>query len=126
MAAGSLMHHRSLTVDLHPAIRARVRRLFLMGEIEPALVAALRQVEIEVRRAAGADKADIGKRLMALAFKSGEGRLVDPALEPSEQEGVMQLYLGLIGAFKTLRAITRWTSTISNSRRSSRLTRPSC
>jgi uncharacterized protein (TIGR02391 family) len=92
--------HRSLTVDLHPSIRGQVRRLFLMGEIEPAVVAALRQVEIEVRRRARASKAAIGKRLMAMAFKPGAGPLVDPALEASEQEGIMQLYMGLIGAFK--------------------------
>jgi hypothetical protein len=36
--------YRSLTVELHSSIQARVRRLFLMGEIEPAVVAALRQV----------------------------------------------------------------------------------
>jgi uncharacterized protein (TIGR02391 family) len=91
---------RLLAVELHPSIAARVRRLFLMGEIEPAVVAALRQVEIEVRRASGAGKGDIGKKLMAMAFKPGEGPLVDPALEASEQEGIMYLYMGLIGAFK--------------------------
>lgn len=92
--------YRSLTIELHPAIQAQVRRLFLMGEIEPAVVAALRQVEIEVRKAAGASKADIGKKLMVMAFKPGEGPLIDASLEPAEQEGIMQLYLGLIGAFK--------------------------
>jgi hypothetical protein len=74
--------HRSLNIDLDPSIDARVRRLFLMGEIEPAVVAALRQVEIEVRAAAKAGKGDIGKKLMAQAFKPGEGPLVDPALDP--------------------------------------------
>jgi uncharacterized protein (TIGR02391 family) len=92
--------HRSLNIDLHPSIDARVRWLFLMGEIEPAVVAALRQVEIEVRRASGAGKGDIGKKLVASAFKPGGGALADPALEPSEQEGVMHLYMGLTGAFK--------------------------
>jgi hypothetical protein len=31
---------------------------------------------------------------MAMAFKPGEGPLIDPNLEPSEQEGVMYLYTG--------------------------------
>jgi uncharacterized protein (TIGR02391 family) len=92
--------YRALPLELHPSIRSRVRRLFLMGEIEPAVVAALRQVEIEVRKAAGASKGDIGKNLMAIAFKPGQGPLVDANLERSEQEGIMYLYMGLIGAFK--------------------------
>jgi uncharacterized protein (TIGR02391 family) len=67
---------------------------------EDAVSAAVKQVEVSVREAADADNSKIGTKLMAWAFKPGEGPLHDRELDGGEQAGIMALYLGLIGAFK--------------------------
>jgi uncharacterized protein (TIGR02391 family) len=90
-----------LAIDLHAALAARqVREKFARGDVEDAVSAAVKQVEVSVREAAGADNSKIGTKLMAWAFKPGEGPLHDRELDGGEQAGIMALYLGLIGAFK--------------------------
>ncbi len=90
-----------LAIELHPALAAKqVREKFARGDTEEAVWAAVKQVEVSVRDAAGADNSKIGAKLMAWAFKPGEGPLQDPELEGGEQAGILALYHGLIGTFK--------------------------
>jgi hypothetical protein len=74
-----LRAERRLAVDLHPRIEARVRAQFLLGEVELAAFAAMREVEIHVRELSGAPDSLIGVKLMREAYGSngprrGEGR----------------------------------------------------
>lgn len=92
---------RLVEVDLHPSIANRVRREFLSGEYESAVFIAFREVEIRVRDLGGFDNSMVGTRLMTEAFNpSKNGPLVDPNLDPGEQQATMQLFIGAIGAFK--------------------------
>ena len=86
-------------LDLHPLIATRIRRQFLLGEYELAALAAMREVEIRVRKLAKADAGDVGVRLMRSALKPG-GPLANPGLEAGEQEATMVLFSGAIGVFK--------------------------
>jgi uncharacterized protein (TIGR02391 family) len=88
-----------IDVDLHPSIATRVRRQFLLGEYELAALAAMREVEIRVRKLSKAGEGDIGVPLMQSAFKEG-GPLADPRLEPGEREATMALFWGALGVFK--------------------------
>lgn len=90
-----------LSIDLHPRIESRVRSQFLLGEYEAAVLIAFREVEIRVRDLGGYDNSEIGTKLMIKAFnRTKNGPLVDPALDPGEQESMMHLFAGAIGAFK--------------------------
>lgn len=86
-------------VDLHPLLERQVRRQFLMGEYELAAFAAMKQVEVEVRRRAGASDSLLGTKLMQEAFKTG-GPLADGTLDPGEAVARMDLFKGAIGTFK--------------------------
>jgi uncharacterized protein (TIGR02391 family) len=88
-----------IDVDLHPIIATRVRRQFLLGEYELAGIAAMREVEIRVRKLSKAGKGDIGVPLTQSAFKEG-GPLADPGLEPGERKATMALFWGALGVFK--------------------------
>ena len=90
-----------LAIELHAALTAKdVREKFARGDVDEAVWAAVKQVEVSVRAAADAAKGQVGTKLMAWAFKPGEGPLHDPELESGEQAGIMALYQGLIGSFK--------------------------
>jgi uncharacterized protein (TIGR02391 family) len=88
-----------IDVDLHPIIATRVRRQFLLGEYELAAIAAMRDVEIRVRKLSNAGEGDIGVPLTQSAFKEG-GPLADPGLEPGERKATMALFWGALGVFK--------------------------
>lgn len=92
--------HKLLAITLHPRIETRVRQMFLSGEVESAVFVSVREVEIAVREASRLGKDAIGVKLIAAAFKPGEGPLHDPDIPTGEQAGVMALYAGLIGALK--------------------------
>jgi uncharacterized protein (TIGR02391 family) len=87
-----------LGVDLHPRLSA-VPSQFLIGDFEVASFTAMKAVEIRVRELAEAEPSLVGTALMQEAFKKG-GPLADRDLDPSEQVGIMQLYVGAIGTFK--------------------------
>jgi uncharacterized protein (TIGR02391 family) len=85
--------------SLAPELREEVLSLFRRGQFETAVFAALRLVEVAVRRASGLGQDMIGVALMKEAFKTG-GRLADPSLEAGEQQAYMALFWGAIGSFK--------------------------
>ena len=85
--------------SLAPELREEVLPLFRRGQFETAVFAALRLVEVAVRRASGLGQEVIGVSLMKEAFKEG-GRLADASLEAGEQQAYMALFWGAIGSFK--------------------------
>jgi uncharacterized protein (TIGR02391 family) len=90
---------RRLSVDLHPRLEKRIRSQFLLGEVELAAFAAMREVEIRVRELAGLSDSVIGVKLMRTAFGPG-GPLRQPDQDPGEQDAVMNLFVGAIGTYK--------------------------
>ncbi len=92
---------RRIGLDLHPLIAHRVRREFLSGEYESAVLMAFREVEIRVRNLGAFDNSKIGVKLMQEAFSPNvPGPLLDSTLERGEQEAMMYLFAGAIGSFK--------------------------
>ncbi len=92
-----------LDVDLHPLLKRRIRRQFLLHEYEIAAFAAMREVEIRVREFGEYDHDVVGVRLMRLAFEYADGNLgplADPAQIPAEREGTSHLFAGAIALFK--------------------------
>lgn len=90
-----------LAGDLHPALSS-ARSNFALGDYETASFAAMKAVEVEVRRVAGLPNEDLGTKLMRKAFKPGEGVLYDPDpdAEGGEQHATADLFAGAIGAYK--------------------------
>jgi uncharacterized protein (TIGR02391 family) len=88
-----------LDVELHPILEKRIRRQFLIGEYELAAFAAMREVEIRLRKMSGASESDIGVKLAKDTLKPG-GTLADPELDRGEQEATMALFWGALGVFK--------------------------
>jgi uncharacterized protein (TIGR02391 family) len=88
-----------LAGDLHSILEDRVRPIFYLGDFETAAFAAMKAVEVEVRRLAGFDDSEIGVKLMRKAFGE-KGPLRDLSTDPGEHVAVMELFAGAIGAFK--------------------------
>jgi uncharacterized protein (TIGR02391 family) len=94
-----LLAERRLSIDLHPRLEHRIRTQFLLGEVELAAFAAMREVEIRVRERAGAPESEIGVKLMRAAFRDG-GPLRRPDHDAGEENARMELFAGAIGLFK--------------------------
>jgi uncharacterized protein (TIGR02391 family) len=88
-----------LAGELHPALSS-ARSNFALGDYETASFAAMKAVEVEVRRVAGLPNQDLGTTLMRKAFKPGVGALCDPESEGGEQEATANLFAGAIGLYK--------------------------
>jgi uncharacterized protein (TIGR02391 family) len=86
--------------QLDPALDQKVRPIFNLGDYESACFAAMKAVEVEVRRAAELDDSVIGVDLMRQAFKPAGGPLADAEAHPGERVATMELFAGSIGAFK--------------------------
>lgn len=100
-AIAKIRASRRLDVDMHDLLAERVRRQFLLGEYEAAVLLAFREVEIRVRDLSDFDDSMIGVPLMQEAFSPDKsGPLVNTLLEPGEQLATMYLFAGAIGAFK--------------------------
>jgi uncharacterized protein (TIGR02391 family) len=89
-----------LAGELDPALEAKVRLSFAAGDYETACFTAMKEVEVEVRKAGGFDNSRIGVPLMREAFKPDGGPLTDTDAEPGEQVATMELFAGSIGTFK--------------------------
>ncbi|RBY76879.1 TIGR02391 family protein [Blastococcus sp. TF02-09] len=85
---------------LDPVLEDKVRPIFNLGDYETACFAAMKAVEVEVRRAAGLGDSVIGVALMREAFKRDGGPLADSEADPGERVALMELFAGSIGAFK--------------------------
>jgi uncharacterized protein (TIGR02391 family) len=93
-----------LPIDLlHPLIRDTVGRAFARGEPDVAVFQAFKQVEVEVREAAGLAAEVLGVKLMRDAFKpdlKSPGPLTDTNAEGGERQARMDLFAGAIGSYK--------------------------
>jgi len=88
-----------LHADLHPALNESTRPDFERGAYAAAVRAATHAVEVAVRAAAGFGQDKYGVQMMRDAFKP-DGPLAAADDPRPEQEGVMALFVGLIGALK--------------------------
>jgi uncharacterized protein (TIGR02391 family) len=88
-----------LGTGLHPAIEARCRRQFLLGEYEQAVFVGMKAVEVRVRTLGGFGDDLTGVDLMNRAF-GPNGPLTDPSAVKGEQEGRRMMFAG---AYATLR-----------------------
>lgn len=81
------------------------RTNFALGDYETAAFAAMKAVEVEVRRVAGLGNDLVGVKLMRAAFKPEDkdgntGPLVDYEGGGGEQQATADLFAGAIGTFK--------------------------
>lgn len=88
-----------LAGDLHSALSS-ARSNFALGDYETASFAAMKAVEVEVRRIAGLPNELVGVPLMRKAFSPKDGVLRDPGAEGGEQQATADLFAGAIGAYK--------------------------
>jgi hypothetical protein len=95
LAAPDLGHYlnvdKLLAVKLHTRIDGKVRQHFSAGDPDTAVLLATKAVEVAVREAADLGNELFGTKLMAAAFKPGEGPLHDSEIPVGEQAGVMAL-----------------------------------
>ena len=99
-ALPALWASQRLAGDLHPILEEKVRPIFNLGDYETACFAAMKAVEVEVRRVSKLDDSVIGVDLMHRAFRPEGGPLADIGAHPSERLAIMALFAGSIGAFK--------------------------
>jgi len=85
---------------LDPKLASKVRPAFLRGDYDTAIFEAFKEVEVRVRRLAGAEKTDIGVKLMRKAFHPENGPLTDNMQIPSEKQAIGDLFAGAIGCLK--------------------------
>jgi uncharacterized protein (TIGR02391 family) len=85
--------------NLLPELEQSARPNFDRGDYETASFAALKAVEVEVRRLSRLPAGLVGTKLMQEAFKPG-GPLNDPDAEGGEQVALLELFKGAIGTFK--------------------------
>lgn len=88
-----------LAGSLDPLLSS-ARSNFALGDYETSCFAALKVVEVEVRRIAGLSNELIGVNLMRKAFNTKDGALTDSAAEGGEKEATANLFAGAIGAYK--------------------------
>lgn len=88
-----------LAGELHPALSS-ARSNFALGDYETASFAAMKAVEVEVRRVADLPNDLVGVNLMRKAFSPKDGVLRDPDAEGGEQQATADLFAGAIGAYK--------------------------
>jgi len=88
-----------LAGDLHQALSS-ARSNFALGDYETASFAAMKAVEVEVRRVAGLPNELLGVALMRKAFGPQDGVLRDPNAEGGERQATADLFAGAIGAYK--------------------------
>lgn len=88
-----------LAGELHPELSS-ARSNFALGDYETASFAAMKTVEVEVRRIAGLPNELLGVPLMRKAFSPKDGALRDPGAEGGEQQATADLFAGAIGAYK--------------------------
>jgi uncharacterized protein (TIGR02391 family) len=86
---------------LHSDITAKALPLYERGRefFDEAATAALKAVEVAVRKGGGFSESEIGVPLMRKAFGEG-GPLRDPKGDPGEENGYRELFGGAIAVYK--------------------------
>lgn len=85
---------------LHPIIAEKVYSALARGELDEAVFAALKAVEVAVRQAANFADTDIGVALMRRAFDKRDGPLADQQQPEPERDALAHLFAGAIGSYK--------------------------
>jgi uncharacterized protein (TIGR02391 family) len=85
---------------LHPKIRDKVMLRLSQGDLDDAVFAAFKEVEISVRAAGGFTDLDIGTKLMRAAFNADAGVLSDMTQNAVERQALSDLFAGAIGSYK--------------------------
>ncbi len=85
---------------LHPSIADKVWLALGRGELEDAVFAAFKAVEVSVREAGKFAAADIGVALMRRAFDKNGGPLADLKQPEAERDALAHLFAGAIGSYK--------------------------
>jgi uncharacterized protein (TIGR02391 family) len=91
---------------IHAAIRDKVWAALARGELDEAVFASFKAVEVAVRQAGGYDATDLGADLMRKAFdpsdapKDNRGRLTTLAHPAGERDALSHLFAGAIGSYK--------------------------
>ena len=85
---------------LHPSIADKVWLALVRGELEDAVFAAFKAVEISVREAGKFAATDISVPLMRKAFEKNTGPLTDLTQPEAEREALAHLFAGAIGSYK--------------------------
>lgn len=85
---------------VHPVILPKAHPPFLRGDYEVAVFAAMRAVEVAVRKAGGFPDNELGVDLMRKAFHNKTGPLTDKKVVDAEREAISHLFAGASGAAK--------------------------
>jgi uncharacterized protein (TIGR02391 family) len=85
---------------LHPLIAKKVYSALMRDELDEAVFAAFKAVEVAVREAGGFKSTDIGVPLVRKAFDSKIGPLADQSHPEAEREALCHLFAGAIGSYK--------------------------
>lgn len=85
---------------LHSSIANKVWLALARGDLDEAVFAAFKTVEVSVREAAGLGATDIGVPLMRKAFDKTNGPLSDTTQPEAEREALGHLFAGAIGSYK--------------------------
>jgi len=88
-----------LQQGLHPRIEAKARPQFLIGEYEQGVFAAMKAIEVRVRKLSGLGREIVGVDLMNKAF-GPSGHLTDKSLVKGEREGIRSLFAGAYATFR--------------------------
>lgn len=97
--AGHLHATAGLQDGVHPLIESEARPQFMLEKYELGVFAAMRAVEIRVRKLGGFGEDDYGVDLMNRAFGPG-APLLDVEATKGEQDGMRALF---VGAYAVLR-----------------------
>ncbi len=84
---------------LHPAVEAKARPQFLIGQYEQGVFVAMKAVEVRVRKLCKLGNEVIGVELMNRAW-GRDGILTDAEAVPGEQEGTRALFAGAYAVFR--------------------------
>lgn len=85
---------------IHPLIAEDTWNAIMRSDLGGAVFTAFKAVEEAVRNAAGLTPHHHGVSLMQEAFKRGTGPLTDPNATPGEQNAMINLFSGAMGAFR--------------------------
>jgi uncharacterized protein (TIGR02391 family) len=85
---------------LHPTIADKVYSALMRDELDDAVFAAFKAVEVAVRAAGNYKATDIGVALMRRAFDPKTGPLTDHSQPEAEREALCHLFAGAIGSYK--------------------------
>lgn len=85
---------------IHPSIADKVWLALARGNLDDAVFAAFKAVEVVVREAGGFCDTDIGVTLMRKAFDKSTGPLADQRQPEAERDALAHLFAGAIGSYK--------------------------